>query len=334
MTTLELVLGASTVLLAMIVLVLVATDDDDPSDAELDDDTLRASVGDALRDLDLDRNAALIENHATEMRTLHDNVEQLHTDLEQLLTNPQQRGSFGEYQLETILADQLPPDMYGTQEAVVANLRPDAHVETSAGTVAIDAKLPLEAYERAVDAEDPAEQRRQETAFARRVEEQLEKIATAYVRPDEGTAPFALAFIPSEAVYYHLLTEEYDLLTEYGDRGVQVVSPLTLGQKLQLVKAGVHAQRLTDRAEAVQSQLDTLSNRFDGVADDWDTCMRHLRNALDRAEDADRAFDRLRTEFQRVDRLDDVEDSSPSPVGDRSRDTAEDGSPIDGTGTD
>ena len=328
MTTLELVLGATTLVLGMIVLVLLATDrGEDAAEAELDDDALRASVGDALRDLDLDRKATQIENHATEMRKLHANVEQLHTDVESLLTTPHQRGGFGEYQLETILADQLPPDMYGTQEAVVGNKRPDAHVETSAGTVAIDAKFPLEAYERAIDADDETERTRHEREFARRVEAELEKIATEYVRPDEGTAPFALAFIPSEAVYYHLLTEEYDLLSEYGDRGVQVVSPLTLGQKLQLVKAGVHAQRLTDRAEAVQSQLATLANRFDGVADDWDTAMRHLRNALDRAEDADRAFDRLRSEFQRIDSLDDVEGAAGSDV-------APDRSAQDGTGTD
>ena len=328
MTTLELVLGATTLVLGMIVLILLATDrSEDAAEAELDDDALRASVGDALRDLDLDRKATQIENHATEMRKLHANVEQLHTDVESLLTTPHQRGGFGEYQLETILADQLPPDMYGTQEAVVGNKRPDAHVETSAGTVAIDAKFPLEAYERAINADDEDDRQRHEREFARRVEAELEKIATEYVRPDEGTAPFALAFIPSEAVYYHLLTEEYDLLAEYGDRGVQVVSPLTLGQKLQLVKAGVHAQRLTDRAEAVQSQLATLANRFDGVADDWDTAMRHLRNALDRAEDADRAFDRLRSEFQRIDSLDDVEGAAGSDV-------APDRSAQDGTGTD
>jgi len=89
--------------------------------------------------------------------------------------------------------------MFGTQEAVVGNKRPDAHVETADGLVAIDAKFPLEAYERAVNADDPEVRARHEQEFARRVEDQTDKIATAYVRPDEGTAEFAFAFIPSEA---------------------------------------------------------------------------------------------------------------------------------------
>jgi len=93
------------------------------------------------------------------------------------------------------------------------------------------------------------------------------------------------------------------MLREYTSRGVQVVSPLTLGQKLELVKAGVHAQRLSEEALAVQERLQRLGQRFDEFADDWDTCVRHLSNAKDRADDADAAFERLRSEFDRIDSL-------------------------------
>jgi len=297
MTTLEVALGAATVVLALSVLVLAVRDGgggDGP--AQLDEAQLQSSVGNAIAGLGLDGTAAQIETHAREMK-------QFHSDVEQMLQTPQHRGSFGEQQLETILADQLPPDMFGTQEAVVGNRRPDAHVETADGLVAIDAKFPLEAYERAVNADDPEVRARHEQEFARRVDDQLDKIATAYVRPDEGTAEFAFAFIPSESVYYHLVTEEYDMLREYTSRGVQVVSPLTLGQKLELVKAGVHAQRLSEEALAVQDRLQRLGQRFDDFADDWNTCVRHLSNAKDRADDADAAFERLRSEFDRIDSL-------------------------------
>lgn len=295
MTALEVALGGTTVLLALAVLVLAVRDGDAPD--PIDEAALESSVGDAIADLGLDGTAAQIETHASEMKGFH-------RDVERLLRTPQHRGSFGEQQLEAILEDQLPPDMYGTQAAVVGNKRPDAHVETADGVVAIDAKFPLEAYERSLDAEDPEAAARHEREFARRVEDQLEKIATTYVRPDQGTADFAFAFIPSESVYYHLVTEEYDLLREYASRGVQVVSPLTLGQKLELVKAGVHARRLSEEALAVQDQLRRLGQRFESFADDWETCVRHLSNAKDRADDADAAFDRLRSEFDRIDRLD------------------------------
>jgi DNA recombination protein RmuC len=290
MTALEVALGGTTVILAIVVLVLALRD---RGEATLDDDAVRHSVSTAISDLDLDGRAAQIETHAREMKAVHDNVEQL-------LQTPQHRGSFGEHQLETILADQLPPDVYGTQETVIDGKRPDAYVETADGIVAIDAKFPLEAFERAVSTDDPEERARHEQEFARRVDDQLDTIATEYVRPDAGTTNFAFAFVPSERVYYHLVTEEYDLLSKYVDRGVQVVSPLTLGQKLELIKAGVHAQRLSEQATAVQARLEGLDQRFEAFADEWETARRHLSNANDRAADADEAFDRLRAEFERI----------------------------------
>lgn len=295
MTTLEVVLGGTTILLALAVLVL-AIRDGGSGTSQVDDEAIESSVGDAIADLGIDGTAAQIETHASEMKGFHQ-------DVERLLRTPQHRGSFGEQQLEAILEDQLPPDLFGTQETVIGNKRPDAHVETADGIVAIDAKFPLEAYERALDADDPEEVAHHEREFARRVDDQLDKIARTYVRPDEGTTDFAFAFIPSESVYYHLVTEEYDMLREYTGRGVQVVSPLTLGQKLELVKTGVHAQRLSEEALAVQDQLQRLGQRFEAFADDWSTCMTHLSNARDRAEDADSAFERLRSEFDRVDSL-------------------------------
>jgi len=301
MTALELALGVAVLALAGAVLVL-ATRGGNGADEEILERSVERSVDRAIADMDLDRTAGEIETHAREMKAFH-------SDVERMLTNPQQRGSFGEVQLETILADVLPPDSYGLQEAIVDGNRPDAYVETAEGIVPIDAKFPLAAFERAMDAEDSTERAQHEREFARRVEDQLEKIATDYVRPDQGTTDVAFAFVPSERVYYHLLTEEYDLLRDHSSQGVQVVSPLTLGGKLRLLQAGVHAQRLSEEAMAVRKRLQRLDRRFESVADEWDTAMRHLQNALDRADDADRAFDQLRAEFDRIEGL------SPEALG-------------------
>jgi len=291
MTALEVLLAVAVLGLSGAVLVLATRNDD-----AVGGEAIERSVDAAIADLDLDRTAGELETHAREMKSFH-------RDVERMLRNPQQRGSFGEVQLETILADVLPPEMYGVQEAIIDGRRPDAYVETAAGVVPIDAKFPLEAYERALEADDSTERARHEAEFARRVEDQLENIATDYVRPDEGTTNFAFAFVPSERVYYHLLAEEYDLLREYSGRGVQVVSPLTLDGKLQLLSAGVHAQRLSEEAMAVRERLQSLEQHFSAVADDWETAMRHLHNAIDRAEDADRAFEQLRAEFERIEAL-------------------------------
>jgi len=193
-----------------------------------------------------------------------------------------------------------PPPAVNVRAAGTGRRRtdPDAHIESSAGLIPIDSKFPLENYERHVQAEDADEGARYRRKFASDVERQLRTIADDYVQPSEGTTDFAFAFIPSESVYYHLVREEYDLLRGDTKQGVQVVSPLTLGHKLELIKADVQAQQLSEQAEAVLEELEVLGERFDEVIDEWDTLYRHLRNAKNKADDA---HDRLRAEFDRID---------------------------------
>ena len=296
MATLDLVLAAAVLVLGGALLLLLLRQGGDDDDDGIDETALRSSMSEAISELGLDGTASQIELHAREMKSFH-------ADVERMLRTPQARGGFGEVQLEVILGDQLPEDMYGVREAVVGSKVPDAHVRTPEGTICIDSKFPLEAFERHLDADDEDEAARHAREFARAVESQLEKIRADYVRPEDGTAEFAFAFIPSERVYYHLVTEEYDMLSEYATDGVQVVSPLTLTQKLELVRAGVHARKLSEQAEAVQERLRRLGRRFEAFEDDWSTLARHVENAKNKAEDVDAEFGRLRSEFDRIDGL-------------------------------
>jgi len=296
-----LVLGALTVLTLAVVATAVLLwqvrralpEEPDQSASGVDADTLEAALSRTFREFDVGRMMADLETHAAELRAIHG-------DIETMLAQPRERGEFGEVQLDVILADHLPPESYGIREQVVDGKAPDAHLRTADGLIAIDSKFPLENYLAAREADTDAERRRAEDQFASNVEAHLRKIADDYVRPADGTAPFAFAFVPSEAVYYHLVTEERDLLREYATAGVQVVSPLTLGQKLELVRAGVHARQLGEEAEAVRADLQRLGSAFEDLTDEWETLRRHVRNAHNKATDVDGEYDRLRDEFRRV----------------------------------
>jgi DNA recombination protein RmuC len=259
----------------------------------IDSDRLSVAINQTWQEMDLDRAVHDLENHA-------DDIQQFHGDITQMLRTPQERGEFGEQQLEVLLDDHLPPEMYGTRERVVDGKTPDAHIRSSSGRICIDSKFPLDNYEQYRDADSEDERDRCKRSFHDDVERQLQKIERDYVRPTQGTADFAFAFIPSESVYYHLITEEYDLLREFTKRGVQVVSPLTFGHKLELIKADVQARKLSEQAEDVLDRLDELGERFGDVEDEWNTLYRHISNAKNKADDVDRSYDRLREEFDRV----------------------------------
>jgi DNA recombination protein RmuC len=168
------------------------------------------------------------------------------------------------------------------------------------GVICIDSKFPLDNYQRMVAAEG-AEAESSARRLSRDVRTHLAKIAVDYVQPDKGSAAFAFAYIPSEAVYYYLASEEYGLLNEFTRRGVQAVSPLTLGHKLELIKAGAHALHLSENAERIQGELQALGRRFAAVDESWRVFYEtHLRNLSAKGDELDVAYKGLREEFGRI----------------------------------
>lgn len=221
--------------------------------------------------------------------------------LEQMLRVPIERASLGEIALEHILSDQLPPDMFGIRERILDRKVPDAHIKSNVGAICIDSKFPLDNYRKMVETEDPGQEEKLKKQFLRDVRGHLDKIACDYVCPQEGSAEFAFAFLPSESVYYFLVTEAYDTLRAYTAKGVQAVSPLTLSHKIELIKAGVHARRLSEQAEKIRNDIARLSQRFGEMDKSWQVFYEsHLRNAAKKAEDLDAAYKRLREEFDRI----------------------------------
>ncbi len=247
--------------------------------------------------LGLEEKIGLLTAHTQDIRDCHRSIEQM-------LRVPKERAALGELSLETILSDQLSPDMFGIRKSILDGKVPDAHVRSTVGLICIDSKFPLDNYRSMVETEDSRERDGFKTNFRRDVRNHLNKIAQDYVCPDKGSAEFAFAYIPSEGVYYFLVSEEFEMLRDYARKGVQVVSPLTLCHKIELIKAGVHAKRLSQEAENVRNDLNTISQRFAQIDVLWrvfyDT---HLRNAGERAEELDREYKKLRDEFDRISRM-------------------------------
>lgn len=247
--------------------------------------------------LGLEEKIGKVATHAQDIRDSYRSIEQM-------LRVPTERAALGEISLETILSDQLPPDMFGIRKMILDGKIPDAHIRSTVGLICIDSKFPLENYRRMVETQDFREKEQFKNDFRKDVKSHLSKIAGDYICPEKGSAEFAFAYIPSEAVYYFLVNEEFEMLRGYTKRGIQLVSPLTLSSKIELIKAGVHAKKLSEEAESVRRSLNVISQRFNEIDELWRVFYNtHLRNAGEKAEELDRAYKKLRDEFDRVSRM-------------------------------
>jgi len=220
--------------------------------------------------------------------------------LEQALRPPKARGGFGELLLGNLLRDRLPQGAYELQYGFRTGERVDAVIRVER-LVPIDAKFPLDNFERLADAETDDERLLHERAFSRDLRNHVDAIAQKYIRPDEGTYDFALMYLPSEGVYYELVGGKTGALLQYAhDKRVFPVSPTTFTSQLQVIALGLKGMQIEQRAHEVMAYVAQLQGDFARFRDDFQVVGKHIGNAQSRFAEAEKRLDRLDTKLERA----------------------------------
>ncbi len=195
-------------------------------------------------------------------------------NLQDVLKNPKQRGMLGEYYLESVLKNVLPPGVYKMQYRFRDGATVDAVVFVGKQIIPVDSKFSLENYNRLLEARDPGEKKRLESLFVSDLKNRIDETAK-YVRPAEETLDFAFMFIPSEAVYYDLLInkvgalehETRNLINYAFERKVIVVSPTSFLAYLQTVLHGLRNQRISEQARDIIKQVGKLGKHLENYSE-------------------------------------------------------------------
>ncbi|MDQ2982702.1 MAG: DNA recombination protein RmuC [Actinomycetota bacterium] len=229
--------------------------------------------------------------------------------LEQALRPPKSRGGFGELLLGNLLRDRLPPTAYSLQYSFKSGERVDAVIRVGEQLAPIDAKFPLDNFERLVDAQEAAERELYEKAFARDVKGHVDAISSKYIRPDEGTYDFAFMYLPSEAIFYELVCGKTGALVAYAhEKQVVPVSPSTFTAYLQMIVLGLKGLQIEQHAQEVMVYCAQLQKDFGKFRDDFDLVGKHLGNAQNKFGDAEKRLDRFETKLeQATDSVDEIE---------------------------
>jgi DNA recombination protein RmuC len=222
------------------------------------------------------------------------------SQLQQILRPPKARGGFGELLLENLLRDRLPPSSYELQYTFRTGDRVDAIIRLER-IVPIDAKFPLDNFERMVAADNDVERQQHEKLFSRDVKGHVDAIAAKYIRPDENTFDFALMYFPSEAIYYELACGKTGALLAYAhEKRVLPVSPATLTPYLQTIALGLRGMQIEQHAREVMAYVAELHKEFDAFREDFTVVGKHLANAQGRYADAQRRLDRFDTRLEQA----------------------------------
>lgn len=194
-------------------------------------------------------------------------------NLQDILKNSKQRGVLGEYFLEEILKNVLPPGSYQMQYKFKDDSIVDAVVILKNHIIPIDSKFSLENYEKLINAKDTESKEKWEKLFKQDLKKRIDETAQ-YIKPTEKTLDFAFMFIPSESIYYDLLVGRVGVdsrsLIEYAfiDKKVVIVSPTSFLAYLQTVLQGLKAMQIEEGAKEIMANVEKLSRHL-GAYDEF-----------------------------------------------------------------
>ncbi|MBC7093101.1 DNA recombination protein RmuC [Candidatus Bipolaricaulota bacterium] len=210
------------------------------------------------------------------------------TSLQEILRAPKSRGAFGEWLLSDLLSEVLPRDRFREQYAFKGGEAVDAAIFLEGMIVPVDAKFPLSEFERLAAATTPEERKKHKRALVRDAQKHVDQIAQKYIRPDEGTADFALMYIPAEGVYHELLTpegEDQDFLAYAWARRVVPCSPNSFYSYLRSVAMGLKGLALARNIQALFGELRGIEDLLGQMARELSTLGSHIKNARGKHEE-------------------------------------------------
>jgi len=210
-------------------------------------------------------------------------------ELQEFLKSPKLRGNIGEQVLKDLITQIFPKNSFHLQYTFASGEKVDAAIKTDAGILPIDAKFPMENFQKLSKAKTEEEGQLYRKEFSRDIKKHIDAIAKKYILPDEGTMDFALMYVPSESVFYEIVI--MDDLVEYArQQRVYIVSPTTLYAHLQTILLSYEGRKIEEQSKTVLKLLRGLQIDYDKVNDNLDVLGKHLVNASNQYGNVNKSF--------------------------------------------
>ena len=228
-------------------------------------------------------------NFANQMKTL-----------EKILGNQKQRGILGEIQLENLLANVLPPELFQREYKFKNNEAVDAIVRVGEYIIPIDAKFSLDNYNNMIECSNKNELEELEKKFKSDIKDRIDETAK-YIRPSENTTDYAYMFIPADGLYQDLLNSRVgalkinsrDLVSYAYTKKVMIVSPMSLFPMLQITNKALHNLKVENSIKDILKNIGKLSNHLNAYKEYHKKLGSALNTSVNRYNDSTKEFKKI-----------------------------------------
>lgn len=222
--------------------------------------------------------------------------------LQDVLVDKRARGAFGEVQLATLIANMLPSNHYSLQYTLSNQKRADCilFLPDPTGNIVIDAKFPLETYQKIMNTERASTERKGlQQQFRQDLQKHIKDIAEKYIIPHE-TADSALMFIPAEAIFAEVHANYPEVIALSQRLKVWLVSPSTLMAVLTTARAVLKDDATKRQVHIIQKHLHALSGDFQRFDKRMDKLTKHIDQAQQDATEVNLSAKKITTRFSKI----------------------------------
>lgn len=248
----------------------------------------------------------LIDEAQRKLTDLSNNV----LGLQEILADKKSRGAFGEIQLNNLIKNMLPTANYALQHQLSNGMRCDCilFLPAPTGNVVIDAKFPLENYQRYNDVDvSETDKKKYMQTFNQDVKKHINDIAIKYIVPGE-TATGAIMFIPAEAIFAEIHSKFPDLITYAHEKCVWLTSPTTMMAVLTTALAVLKDSATREHVHYIQEHLRLLAKDFNLFNERMEKLTKHLESANNDAKDIHTSATKISKRFTAIEKVEIVED--------------------------
>ncbi len=247
---------------------------------------------------------------ADQLAKANQSIGALHTinqkvdNINNLFFSQKLRGNFGERVLQDLLEVNFPKTHFVLQHRFKDGQIVDAILKTKDGLIAIDSKFPADNYRKMVAPDKtPAERDFEKNEFAKAVRKHITDIEKKYILPGEGTAEFAIMYVPSEAIFYEILSEDNGLTAFAGDKHILMTSPNTMSYYLHIMRLGQERTRIEENAQKVWGLLSGLQQEFAKFGENLRVAWGHVTNAKKSIDSVGNDFSHLSGKIEQIKEL-------------------------------
>ena len=227
--------------------------------------------------------------------------------LEKILGNQKQRGVLGEIQLENLLANVLPPELFQMQYSFSNKEIVDAIVRVGEYIIPIDAKFSLDNYNKMIESENKDELVELEKKFKADIKNRIDE-TSKYIRPNEKTTDYAYMFIPADGLYQDLLNSrvgslkinQRDLVNYAYEKKVMIVSPMSLFPMLQITVKALHNMKVEDSINDIIKNVEKLSKHLNAYKTYHDKLGNTLGTAVNHFNDSTKEFKKINKDIIKI----------------------------------